>query len=186
MARGSTHYRACMTAAVLDLSTMKPSDLLGLYSQILTELNDRSVIWSRNAPAGDYAELLVAEAFNGTIAKSSKKSWDVRIGDRMVQVKCRVKDASSMKSQSYSPFRSFAFDSCIFVVLDSVTYEVVRGTEVVRDDVEKFARLSVWVAGSRVTVKQVDRIEGAADVTTQLRAAQVDVDIRGRLVSYDA
>jgi len=48
----------------------------------------------------DYAELLVAEAFGGRIAKASEKSWDVRIDERLLQVKCRVTDASSTKSQT--------------------------------------------------------------------------------------
>jgi hypothetical protein len=43
-------------------------------SQILTELNDRTVIWSGNGPAGDYAELLVAEAFDEKIEVEAGKS----------------------------------------------------------------------------------------------------------------
>lgn len=174
-----------MTAPVFDLTAMRSTELLGLYSQILTELNQRTVVWSRNAPAGDYAELLVAEAFGGSIAKSSKKSWDVRVDDRLLQVKCRVTDAASTKSQSYSPFRSFDFHACVFVVLDSVTYEVVRAVEVPRETVESSASLSEWVAGSRVTVKAVMNLVDAREVTDELRAAQRDVDARGRQAGYD-
>ena len=64
------------------------------------------------------------------------------LDDRLVQVKCRVKDAFSKASQSFSPFRSFAFDSCVFVVLDSVTYKVVSAIEVDREVVETSAKLS--------------------------------------------
>jgi len=175
-----------MAAPVLDLTAMSPRELLGLYSQILTELIARRVVWSRNAPAGDYAELLVAEAFGGRIAKASEKSWDVRVGERLLQVKCRVTDASSKKSQTYSPFRSFEFDSCVFVVLDSVSYDVIRAIKVDREVVEKSSSLSVWVAGSRVTVKQVLAMKEATDVTAQLRGAQADVDARGRRAKHDA
>lgn len=175
-----------MAAPVFDLTTMSPRELLALYSQILTELIGRRVVWSRNAPAGDYAELLVAEAFNGRIARGSEKSWDVRVGDRLLQVKCRVTDAASKKSQTYSPFRSFAFDSCVFVLLDSVTYEVVRAIEVDRKLVEESSSLSAWVAGRRVTVKQVLALEEATDVTAEVRAAQAKVDERGRRAMHDA
>lgn len=170
---------------MFDLTQQSPRELLALYSQILTELIGRRIIWSRNAPAGDYAELLVAEAFEGRIARGSEKSWDVRVGDRLLQVKCRVTDASSKKSQTYSPFRSFAFDSCVFVLLDSVTYGVVSAIEVDREVVEESSSLSAWVAGRRVTVKQVLALKEGKDVTTRVREAQVDVDERGRRAMRD-
>lgn len=127
----------------------------------------------------------MAEAFGGQIAKSSKKSWDVRVGEQFLQVKCRVTEASSKKSQSYSPFRSFDFHSCVFVVLDSVTYEVVHAIQVDRDAVKRSSSLSKWVAWSRVTVKRVLDIEGATDVTAKVRAAQAAVDARGRQAEDD-
>jgi len=128
---------------------------------------------------------LVAEAFGGRIAKGSEKSWDVRVGDRDLQVKCRVTDASSKKSQTYSPFRSFAFNSCVFLLLDSVTYEVVSAIEVDREVVEKSSSVSVWVAGRRVTVRQVLALKEGKDVTAAVRRAQNEVDRRGRLALRD-
>ena len=168
-----------------DLSVAKPTELLGLYSRILDELMDRRLIWSRNAPAGDYAELLVAEAVGGRIARSSKKSWDVRDGHRRLQVKCRVVDAASKKSESFSPFRSFDFDACVFVVLDSKNYHVAHAAEVSRASVEASSTLYKWVAGSRVTVSHVKALTDARDVTEVLREAQVEVDKRGRRVEDD-
>lgn len=128
---------------------------------------------------------MVAEAFGGRIAKGSEKSWDVRVGDRDLQVKCRVTDASSKKSQTYSPFRSFAFNSCVFLLLDSVTYEVVSAIEVDREVVEKSSSVSVWVAGRRVTVRQVLALKEGKDVTAAVRRAQNEVDRRGRLALRD-
>jgi hypothetical protein len=173
-------YRPWVAETVFDLTELSSRKLLALYSQILSELIHRRIIWSRNAPAGDYAELLIAEAFDGRIARGSEKSWDVRVGDRLLQVKCRVTDTSSTKSQTYSPFRSFGFDSCVFVLLDSVTYEVVSAIEVDREIVEKASSLSAWVAGRRVTVKQVLALTESRDVTATVRKAQVDLDERGR------
>lgn len=174
-----------MAAPIFDLTQQSPRELLALYSQILTELIGRRIIWSRNAPAGDYAELLVAEAFEGRIARGSEKSWDVRVGDQLLQVKCRVTDTSSKKSQTYSPFRSFEFNSCVFVLLDSVTYEVVSAIEVAREVVEESSSLSAWVAGRRVTVKQVLALKEGRDVTSMLRGAQAEVDERGRRTLRD-
>lgn len=67
-------------------------ELLRLYAQILTELLRRGVVRSRNAPAGDLAELLVARAYSGDLAPLSEKSWDVDAGGRKLQVKSRVID----------------------------------------------------------------------------------------------
>lgn len=127
----------------------------------------------------------MAEAFEGRIAKGSEKSCDVRAGDRHLQVKCRVTDASSKKSQTYSPFRSFAFDACIFVLLDSVTYEVVSAIEVDRNVVEASSVLSAWVAGRRMTVRQVLALEEGRDVTSLVSSAQAEIDRRGRRAMRD-
>jgi hypothetical protein len=44
-----------------------------------------------NAPAGDYAEYLVATALGGHLAPNSEKSWDVLgSGGEKLQVKARV------------------------------------------------------------------------------------------------
>jgi hypothetical protein len=82
-----------------------------------------------------------------------------------------------------SPIRAadpFGFDSCVFVLLDSVTYEVVSAIEVDREIVQKSSSLSAWVAGRRVTVKQVLALQEGKDVTARVRKAQVDLDERGR------
>lgn len=43
-----------------------------------------------NAPAGDYAELLVQRATSGKLAPNSQKSWDVLTDDgERLQVKAR-------------------------------------------------------------------------------------------------
>lgn len=178
-------YGAGMADKDVDLRAMTPRELLSLYSRILTELIARRVVWSRNAPAGDYAELLVAEAFGGVIAKASAKSWDVRVGERLLQVKCRVIEPGSTKSQTFSPFRSFGFAACVFVVLNASTYEVTWARQVDQADVEAASSLSAWVAGRRVTVKQVLALTTADDVTDALRAAQNRLDEQGRSALHE-
>lgn len=115
----------------VDLSAISSHALLRLYADILTTLNQRGVLRSRNAPAGDLAEYLVASAYQGTLASQSKKSWDVATPDgRLLQVKSRVIEPGSRTSQNYSPFRSWDFDACVFVHFDAFTYEVADAVEV--------------------------------------------------------
>lgn len=160
----------------LDLETTSTKSLLRLYGQILTELLRRGVVRSRNAPAGDLAETLVARAYGGTLAAKSEKSWDVRAGDQKIQVKCRVVENGSRRTQQFSPFRSWDFDSCVFVLLDSLSYDVVRALEVDVDDVQATSRRVEWVAASRISVAQVLAFPRATDVTDRLQAAYADLD----------
>lgn len=152
---------------------MSIRQLLTLYSRILTELIRRGVIRSRNAPAGDLAESVVAKAYQGHLAPQSEKSWDVRAADgTLLQVKCRVIEPGSRRTAVYSPFRSWSFDACVFVILDSVTYEVEQAVEVPVEQVKAAARESSWVAGHRVTLSQVRAgFHGAVDVTDRVREA---------------
>lgn len=165
---------------VPDLATLPPSHLLRLYAQILTELISRGVIRSRNAPAGDYAELLVAEAYGGELADRSVKSYDVTVaGGRKLQVKCRVVVEGDRRSHSYSPFRSFDFDGCVFVVLDAADYHVVDARELTVDDVHRLARDVTWVAGKRVNVRQILAHDAGQSLTEELRGAQARIDAHG-------
>ena len=56
---------------------MSVGELLASSRAILAELRRRGVIRTGNAPAGDYAELLVQRATGGQLAPNSQKSWDV-------------------------------------------------------------------------------------------------------------
>jgi len=162
----------------IDVRTLAVTRLLSLYAQILTELLHRGVVRTRNAPAGDLAELLVAKAYHGDLAANSVKSWDVAAADgRHLQVKCRVVQAGNSRSHTYSPFRSWGFDACVFVVLEASTYEVVGAVEVPVEQVEIISSRSAWVAGDRVRVNQdLLRLPGAVDVTNSIREALSAVD----------
>jgi len=90
----------------IDVRSLTTRDLLRLSAGIVTELNQRRVVRSRNPPAGDPAEYLVAKAFHGELTAPSFKSWDVQAGDRKLQVKCRLVEKDSRRYESFSPFRS--------------------------------------------------------------------------------
>lgn len=70
--------------ARINLGDLGIGELLALSRRILAELRRRCVIRSGNAPAGDYAELLVQRATSGELAPNSQKSWDAvaRDGER--------------------------------------------------------------------------------------------------------
>ena len=126
---------------VPDLSTFSEPGLFALYRAILRELKSRGVIRTENAPAGDYAEYLVATALGGQLAPSSEKSWDVVSGDgEKLQVKARVVSDPPLPGQlQLSPFRSFGFDAVVIVLLSAADYAVWRASKVPRDVVESAA-----------------------------------------------
>ena len=115
---------------------------------------------------GDLAEYLVAKAYQGKLAAPSVKSWDVQAGDRKLQVKCRLVEHDSRRYESFSPFRSWEFDACVFMALDCHTYDVVRAIEIPMATVKTLAREAPWVKGHRVSVSQIAApVLGALDVT---------------------
>lgn len=143
-----------MSANDFDLGQRSVTELLTLHASVLTELIDREIIGSRNAPGGDYAETLVGEAYGP---------------GSDVQVRCRVIDADDTASQSFSPIRTADADA-VFVVLDAGDYHVTRAVEVSADDLPG--------QGKRLTVQRAFAIEEGRDVTDRLRAAQRRVDER--------
>lgn len=172
--RGASHHAppvpTPLDAAAL-VARSNTADLLRLYGSILDELRRREVVRSRNAPAGDLAEYLAAIVYRGELAPASAKSWDVRASDgRLVQVKCRVVRGGQVGN--YSFFRSYAFDVCVFVQLDSTSYDVVSAVEVPSAAVESRARASTHVNGSRIALSErLVELSGAVDRTVEFQKA---------------
>ena len=73
-----------------------------------------------NAPAGDYAELLVQRASGGELAPNSQKSWDVLTSDgERLQIEARVvTDPRKRGERQLSVFRSWEFDAAVVVLFD--------------------------------------------------------------------
>ncbi|GAA1871954.1 hypothetical protein [Myceligenerans crystallogenes] len=153
------------------LDELKSQELLALYGGILDELVRREVIRSRNAPAGDLAERLVQDAYDGELAPPSEKSWDVRTPEGLLlQVKCRVVGDSSRPGQ-YSFFRSWDFDTCVFVTFTR-EYQLVKATEVPAASIQAIASFSDHVKGSRVTISKISALPpGSIDVTDRIAEA---------------
>jgi hypothetical protein len=156
----------------IDVRSLTSRDLLRLSAGIVTELNRRRVVRSRNPPAGDLAEFLVAKAFHGELTAPSFKSWDVQAGDRKLQVKCRLVEKDSRRYESFSPFRSWEFDACVFLTLDCYTYDVIQAIEIPMKTVKSIARETAWVRGHRISVRQIaSPVEGSRDITELIRIA---------------
>jgi hypothetical protein len=160
---------------VPDLSTFSESDLFSLYRAILSELKSRDVIRTENAPAGDYAEYLVATALGGQLAPNSEKSWDVLGNDgEKLQVKARVvSDPAAPGQLQLSPFRSFSFDSAVVVLLSATDYNVSQASKVPRYVVESSAVHRPHVNGKILFARpEIMGHPDATDLTAVLRAAQ--------------
>lgn len=156
-----------------DVAEQTVPELLGGYARTLAELRRRGVVRSANAPAGDYAEWLVAKALGGDLAfDSSMKSWDVRLptGDR-VQVKTRLVSVPPRAGQlQTSPFRSWDFETTALVLLASEDYRVVRGVLVPATVVRGHGRWRAHVNGHVVMINRalLDH-PSATDITERLR-----------------
>src|SRR5438874_8853145 len=104
----------------MNLDELTITELLALSRASLRALRDRGVLRSGNAPAGDYAELLVQRVTGGELAPQVQKSWDVLTpaGERL-QVKARVvPNPSNPGERQLSAFRSWDFDAAVVVLFD--------------------------------------------------------------------
>jgi hypothetical protein len=126
----------------------------------LAELRRRGVVRSNNAPAGDYAEWLVAKGLGGTLADTfSEKSWDVRLAtNERVQVKTRVVSVPTRPGQlQTSPFRSWDFELAAFLLLRAEDYTVVKAALVPVAVVIEHGRWRQHVNGHRDDERQPAR-----------------------------
>jgi hypothetical protein len=157
-----------------DLGSFSVGELMGLSRRILAELRRRGVIRSGNAPAGDYAELLVQRATGGELAPNSQKSWDVRTpeGERL-QVKARVVTNPRIAAErQLSVFRSWDFDSALIVLFDN-DFQVWRATHIPVDILKARSRFVDHVRGFRVMATD-PLLKDGGDWTERLRAVAVD------------
>ena len=158
-----------------ELTDASVASLLTGYATRLAELRRRGIVRTANAPAGDYAEWLVARALGGTIASNtSEKSWDVEAPHYgRLQVKCRLVSNPVKSGQlQTSPFRSWEFERAVFVQLSGEDYSVVRATLIPRAAVQAVASRREHVGGWVVQMRPslLDSPE-AKDISELLRRA---------------
>ena len=153
---------------VEDLSVF---DLIRLHRQTLFELRRRGVVRTLNQPQGDWAEMLVKDAYDGHLAARSEKGYDVIAADgTRLQVKARALDYPKVGSNTTSAFRSWEFDAMVVVVLDRSDLSVSKAAELPVEIVHDNARFRSHVNGY-VLVPNEGFMEQGVDVTERLRAA---------------
>lgn len=155
------------------LTGASAAELFATYRLILRELRRRGIVRTENAPAGDYAEFLVAAALGGSLAPNSEKSYDVVAAGRRLQVKSRVVSSPARADQlQLSPFRSFDFDDAIIVLLGDEDYSVRKAIRVPVALIQRSARFSAHVNGYVVHARS-DLLAGpdCEDLTQRFQAS---------------
>lgn len=157
-----------------DMSDFPVRDLLQLEAGIVAELRKRNLVRTNNKPLGDIAEMVVLFARGGVMEPNSTKSHDVTdLNGRRIQVKAMGKRASG-RSAKFSPFRSFEFDSAVFLVFDSENFNLILAREVAGDDIKSVARYSSHTNGRQPTLRQIEGL--GDDVTDEMRLAYDALD----------
>jgi len=140
--------------------------LLAQYAEVSQQLSRHPWIRNNNAPLGDVAENLVAEALGGTVAENNAKGYDVELRDgQLIQVKgitYRGKD-----NLVTSAIRSLDFDNVAIVVCEP-DFSVVEGLLVPKARVVEVSRFHKTLNGYQIKVKQARPL--ALDITDKLRA----------------
>lgn len=152
-----------------DLTQLNIRDLLVLEAAIVGELRSRELVRTSNKPIGDIAEQVVLQARGGFLEANSTKSHDVTDRDgRRVQVKARS-IRPGRKIGRFSPFRSFGFDSAVFLVFDAESFDLVDAREAGPDEIVSITKLSPHTNGRQPNLNQVSRI--GKSVFPEMKAA---------------
>lgn len=152
-----------------DLSDLRVKDLLQLEAGIVAELRHRGLVRTNNKPLGDIAEQVVLAARGGRLEPNSAKSHDVTdAGGCRVQVKAMAGRAAG-RSGKFSPFRSFDFDTAVFLVFEATSFNLTLAREVKASEVEAVSRYSAHTNGRQPTLRQIENL--GVDVTHEMRRA---------------
>ena len=158
-----------------DLSALTVRELLGLDAAIITELARRNLVSTRDKPIGGISERIVHRARGGTLEPNSTKSHDVTTptGSR-IQVKAMGERAAG-NGAKFSPFRSFDFDTAIFLVFNGPTFNLVIAREVASAEVASLGRYSQHTNGRQPTLSQVSK--AGEDVLAEMTLAYGALDV---------
>jgi hypothetical protein len=158
----------------VDLTRLSVRSLLGLEAGIVDEFTRRGLVRTSNKPLGDIAEQIVLRARGGNLEPNSTKSHDITTATgRRIQVKAMGARRAGL-SGKFSPFRSFDFDSAVFLVFAAGSFELMLAREVPAADVDALARYSEHVNGKAPTLRQIR--DAGIDVTAEMRDAYASLD----------
>lgn len=157
-----------------DVSRLRVRELLQVEASVIAELRQRGLVRTNNKPLGDIAEQVVLAARDGVLEPKSMKSHDITDpGGRQIQVKAMGGRVAG-KAGKFSPFRGFDFDSGVFLVFESQTFELAFAREVSANDIEAMSHYSVHTNGRQSTLRQIEN--AGTDVTDEMRAAYAALD----------
>ncbi|WP_440713722.1 DUF6998 domain-containing protein [Gordonia sp. FQ] len=157
-----------------DLTRFGVRDLLRLEAEINAEFRTRELVRTNNKPLGDIAECIVREARGGVLEPNSTKSHDVTTDDgRRIQVKAMGRRTLG-RSAVFSPFRSFDFDTAVFLVFAPATFHLAEAWEATPAEIEPIARFSRHVNGHLLSLTRIAGV--GRDVTAEMSAAYAALD----------
>jgi len=158
----------------IDLRELSVPALLGLEAGIVAEFTRRGLVRTSNKRLGDVAEQVVLRARGGILEPNSTKSHDITTPDgRRIQVKAMGARAAGAGAK-FSPFRSFGFDTAVFLVFAAPTFELALARELSAEEVDAIARFSAHTNGKQPTLRQVRSV--GVDVTEEMAAAYAALD----------
>lgn len=115
-----------MSGEGIDLTGLSIPAHLGLEGWIVSEFTRRGLVRTSIKPLGDVAEQVVLRARGGVLEPNSTKSHDITTATGLrIQVKAMGERRAGL-SAKFSPFRSFDFDSAVFLVFASATFEMTK------------------------------------------------------------
>ena len=125
---------------------------------VVTELRDRGLVRTNNKPLGDIAEQIVMAARGGLLEPNSTKSHDVTDSEgQRIQVKAMGRRSAGL-SGKFSSFRSFDFDTAVFLVFDASTFDLTLAREVAARDVKAASRYSPHTNGWDLTLSRINNL----------------------------
>lgn len=153
----------------IDLSQLSVQRLLQLDAAILSELAERGLTRTKNKPLGDIAEQIVFRARGGVLAPNSMRSHDILDSKgKKIQVKAMTADRGRLAG-SFGVFRSFDFDSAIFLVFSSGSYDLLLARETTPAEVRQVAAHRKHINGTMPSLRGVLSI--GEDVMEEMQAA---------------
>ena len=120
----------------VDLEKLSVRELLAVWASSLRELRDRGIVRTFNNPIGDIAEELVAQKYGGERGSFSQKTWDVRVGEELLQVKA-LRDTGKKTRRNLSPIRSDDGYDAVIVVIFTEDLRVAEAIRIPRNVVNE-------------------------------------------------
>ena len=141
-------------------------NLLDRYAEVSQEIAKHPWMRNNNAPIGDLAEHLVAEALGGEVAENNAKSHDVELANgQLIQVKgITYRGRNSLFT---SAIRSLDFHS-VAIVICNPDFSIREGLLVPQPKVIEVSRLNKRMGAYQISVNKARPV--SLDFTGELRS----------------